>query len=199
RNRGGRQGRMGPNGYRKALRALDLGARLGLPLVSVIDTPGADPGSESEGGGLAGAIGSCLAAVLVYPHPTLAIVAGEGGSGGALCLAACDRVIAWENAVFSVTSPEGAAAILFRDASRAPEVAGPLRIGAPDLLELGAFDRLVAEPNGDAATAPDQAIARIAAVAAEELELLTAEATEARLTRRRERYRHPRSERLEEN
>jgi acetyl-CoA carboxylase carboxyl transferase subunit beta len=139
-------GRIRPEGFRKTIRALDLAGRLGHSVVVVIDTRGADPLPGSEGGGIAVAIAQTFEAMLACPSPTLAVLVGEGGSGGALAMAVTDRVIACENAVFSVIAPEGAAAILYRDAGRASELAERLRITVEDLVELGLVDVVVPEP-----------------------------------------------------
>src|SRR5205823_1735132 len=125
--------RIKPSGFRKAVRALELAGRLGLPVLTIIDTRGGDPLPDSEAHGVASAIAKTFAAMLACPSPTVALVSGEGGSGGALAMAVADRVVALENAVFSVIAPEGAAAILYRDSSRAPELADRLGITAPDL------------------------------------------------------------------
>jgi acetyl-CoA carboxylase carboxyl transferase subunit beta len=133
---------------------LDVAGRLGLPVVTLIDTRGADPLPSSEGHGIAAAIARTFETLLGCPSPTLAVVIGEGGSGGALAMGVCDRVLAWENAVFSVIAPEGAASILYRDATRGPELAERLGITASDLVELGIADEIVAEPPGGAHTDP---------------------------------------------
>lgn len=154
RRRGGR-GR--PAGYRKAQRIMESAARLGLPVVSLIDTPGAYPGVESEEGGLAAELASSMAMMSQLPTPTVALVIGEGGSGGALALGVADRVLMLEHAIYSVIAPEGAATILYRDASRAPELSERLRITADELLDLGLVDAIVPEPPGGAASDYDAA------------------------------------------
>ncbi len=140
--------RICPSGFRKAVRAFELAGRLRLPVLTVIDTRGADPRPESEAMGVASAIARTFAALLECPSPTVALLTGEGGSGGALAMAVCDRILAAENSVFSVIAPEAAAAILHRDASQAPDLAERLRITASDLEALGLVDRLIAEPDG---------------------------------------------------
>lgn len=152
--RTGRDGRAMPEGYRKARRVMALAGKFGLPLITLIDTPGAYPGLESEERGLAEAIAECLATLSELPVPTVAVVIGEGASGGALALALADRIIMLENATFEVIAPEGAAAILYRDAARAAEVAEALRLTARDLKELGLIDRVVSEPEGGAHVDP---------------------------------------------
>ncbi|GBD20545.1 Acetyl-coenzyme A carboxylase carboxyl transferase subunit alpha [bacterium HR28] len=135
-----------PEGYRKAIRILHLAEKFGLPVITFIDTPAADPGLESEERGQAWAISSCLQAFLRAQVPTLAVVIGEGGSGGALALAVCDRLLMLENAIFAVASPEACAAILWRDAARAPEAAETMRITAQELHRFGIADEVIPEP-----------------------------------------------------
>jgi len=135
-----------PEGYRKAIRIVQLAEKFGLPIVTFIDTPAADPGLESEERGQAWAISSCLQTLLRVRVPTLAVVIGEGGSGGALALAVCDRLLMLENAIFAVASPEACAAILWRDAARAPEAAETMRITAEELHRFGIADEVIPEP-----------------------------------------------------
>ena len=137
---------------------MQLADRLRLPLVTFVDTPGAHDGISDEERGLAGAISDCLATMASITTPTVAVVIGEGGSGGALALSNADRVLMQQNAIFAVTSPEGAAAILFRDRDRAPEVADALGVAAADLLELGAVHAIVPEPAGGAQADPEGAL-----------------------------------------
>jgi acetyl-CoA carboxylase carboxyl transferase subunit beta len=151
-------GRMGPAGYRKALRLMRLADRLQLPLVTFVDTPGAHDGIADEAAGLAGAISDCLAEMSSLTTPSVAVVIGEGGSGGALALTVADRILMQQNAMYAITSPEGAAAILFRDRERAPEVAEALGVSAGDLFELGVVDAVVAEPAGGAHADPESAV-----------------------------------------
>ncbi|MCX2726041.1 acetyl-CoA carboxylase carboxyl transferase subunit alpha [Thermomicrobium sp. 4228-Ro] len=152
-----RNGQALPEGYRKAMRLMELAARLRLPVVTLIDTPGVYLGEGAEERGIASALSQCLAMMSVLPVPTVALIIGEGGSGGAIALAVADRVLMLENAIYSVISPEGAAAILYRDASRAPEVAESLKITARDLLRLEVIDGIVPEPEGGAHRDPDYA------------------------------------------
>jgi len=151
-------GRVSPAGYRKAKRLMLLAERLRLPLVTFVDTPGAHDGIADEEAGLAGTISDCLATMASLTTPTVAVVIGEGGSGGALALTWADRVLMQQNAMYAITSPEGAAAILYRDRSRAPEVAEALGVAAADLLTLGVVDSLIAEPPGGAHTDPTAAV-----------------------------------------
>jgi len=154
-----RGGQALPEGYRKAQRLMELAGRLNLPVVTLIDTPGVSLGEGSEERGIAMALSNSLAAMSVLQVPTVAVIIGEGGSGGAVALGVADRVLMQECAVYSVIAPEGAAAILFRDASRAPEVAQSLKITAADCLRLGVIDAVVPEPEGGAHGDPDYAAA----------------------------------------
>lgn len=139
---------LGPGEFRKALRCLDLAARLGIPMVSLVDTAGADPSVASEAQGIANLIARLTEKMLTAPISIVAIVTGEGGSGGALAFATADRLLAYETSYFSVIGPEAAAEILWRDAARAPEAARSLKLTAAHLLELGIADAIVAgEPD----------------------------------------------------
>lgn len=138
-------GMVRPEGYRKALRLMDHAARFNLPLVTFIDTPGADPGPTSEEHGQAFIIAECLYKLADLPVPVISVVIGEGGSGGALAIGAADRILMLENAIYSVASPEASATILWRDATKAPTAAAAMRITAPDLLELGIIDEVIPE------------------------------------------------------
>ena len=138
-------GRPTPAGFRLARRAIELASRLGLPALTLVDTPGAHPGPVAESQGIAREIARTMAAFDACPTVSVAVCVGEGGSGGALALGHADRLLTLEHAVFSVIGPEGAAAILERDAAKAPEVAEHLRLTARDLLDLGIVDGVVAE------------------------------------------------------
>lgn len=146
-------GRPGPTGFRKARRAVALAGRLGLPIVSLIDTPGADPRPDAENDAIAGEIARTFAAYADVPVPTIAVCVGEGGSGGALALAVSDRFLIQETAIFSVIGPEGAAAILERDAGRAAHVAPRLRLRSGDLMDLGIVDDIVPDDPAETARA----------------------------------------------
>ncbi|RKN30637.1 acetyl-CoA carboxylase carboxyltransferase subunit alpha [Micromonospora musae] len=150
-------GMASPAGHRKALRLMRLAARLGLPVVTLVDTPGADPGVGAEEQGQAAAIAENILALTVLPTPVVAVITGEGGSGGALALAVADRVLMLQHAVYSVISPEGCAAILWPDRSAAPQAARALRLTAPDLHRLGVVDEIVPEPADAAHADPDAA------------------------------------------
>ena len=152
-----RRGHMRPEGYRKALRMMRLAANFRLPLLTLIDTPGASLDFEVEARGLAPSIAACLAAMSVLPVPVVATVIGEGGSGGALALGVADQILMQENAIYSVIAPEGAAAILYRDADRAPDLAAALKLTAIDGSILGVVDTVVPEPEGGAHQDPDYA------------------------------------------
>lgn len=139
-----------PEGYRKALRVMELAARHNVPILCLVDTPGAYPGIGAEERGQAEAIARNLREMALLEVPIIVVVTGEGGSGGALAIAVGDRILMQENAVYSVISPEGCAAILWRDGSRAEQAAEVLKITAPDLLSLGVIDEIVQEPLGGA-------------------------------------------------
>jgi acetyl-CoA carboxylase carboxyl transferase subunit alpha len=139
-----------PEGYRKALRLMRQAEQFGMPVVSFIDTPGADPGLQSEERGQGQAIATNLLEMSRLGTPMISVVIGEGGSGGALAIGVTDRIIMMENAVYSVVSPEGCAAILWKDSSQAPKAAEAMRITAQDLWHLGIIDEVVPEPVGGA-------------------------------------------------
>ena len=139
-----------PEGYRKALRLMRLAEAWSIPVVTLVDTAGAFPGLEAEARGQAEAIGRNLAVMARLKTPIVSVVTGEGGSGGAIGIAAADRVLMLENAIYSVISPEGCAAILWKDGKFAPQAAEALKITADDLLSLGVIDSIVPEPEGGA-------------------------------------------------
>ncbi|WP_368666379.1 acetyl-CoA carboxylase carboxyltransferase subunit alpha [Micromonospora sp. BL4] len=182
-------GMASPAGHRKALRLMRLAARLGLPVVTLVDTPGADPGVSAEEQGQAAAIAENILTLTVLPTPVLSVITGEGGSGGALALAVADRVLMLEHAVYSVISPEGCAAILWPDRSAAPQAARALRLTAPDLCRLGVVDEIVPEPATAAHDDPAETARRLrAALLANLLPLL--DVPPAMLVRlRRQRFR----------
>jgi len=151
------EGRAYPEGFRKAQRAMRLAANFGMPVVTLIDTPGAYAGIEAEERGLGAAIASTLALMSDLPTPVVSAIIGEGGSEGALALGVADRILMQENAIYSVVSPEVAAAILYRDEGKAEEVAAALKLTAPDCKELGVIDVVVPEPEGGAHADPDEA------------------------------------------
>jgi acetyl-CoA carboxylase carboxyl transferase subunit alpha len=139
-----------PEGYRKALRVMRLAEKFGLPVVALVDTPGAFPGIGAEERHIAESIAVNLREMMLLKTPIVAVIIGEGGSGGALGIGVADRVLIMENAYYSVISPEGCAAILWKHRSHAPEAAEALKLTAPDLKELGLVDGIVPEPQGGA-------------------------------------------------
>ena len=158
-----------PEGYRKAVRLMNLADRFGLPVVSLIDTSGAFPGLDAEERGQAEAIARSTERCLSLTVPLVAVITGEGGSGGAVAIAAANRIMMLEHAVYSVISPEGCASILWRSAAHAAEAAEAMRITAADLLQLGIIDRIVYEPPGGAHRDPATLMRRFATALDEEL------------------------------
>lgn len=148
-----------PEGYRKALRVMKLAARFGLPILTLVDTPGAYPGVGAEERGQAEAIAHNLREIALLPVPIIVAVTGEGGSGGALAIAVGDRILMQENAVYSVITPEGCASILWRDGSRAEEAASVMRMTAAEIRQQGIIDEVIAEPPGGAHQDWDEAAA----------------------------------------
>jgi acetyl-CoA carboxylase carboxyl transferase subunit alpha len=161
-----------PEGYRKAMRVMELAERFGLPVVSFVDVPGAHPGPESEERGIAEAIARSIALMSRLRTPIVALITGEGGSGGALAIAVGDVVIALENAVYSVISPEGCASILWRTADEAPTAALAMKMTADDQLALGVVDLVVPEPGEGAHADPAETARRLRAVVVAELDRL---------------------------
>jgi acetyl-CoA carboxylase carboxyl transferase subunit alpha len=158
-----------PEGYRKAIRLMQLADRFGLPVVSLVDTPGAFPGVQAEERGQAEAIARSTEECLKLKVPIIAVVVGEGGSGGAVAIAAANRVLMFEHAIYSVISPEGCASILWRTADKAADAAEAMRITAQDQQALGVIDRIVPEPPGGAHRDPAEAIASLKEAILEEL------------------------------
>ncbi len=148
-------GMPGPEGYRKALRLMKQAEKFGRPIITLIDTPGAYPGLEAEARGQGEAIARNLAEMSVLTVPVIAVIIGEGNSGGALALAVGNTVLMLENAVYSVLSPEGFATILWKDASRSAEACEQMKLTAEDLLELGVIDGVVREPKDGAHNDPE--------------------------------------------
>ena len=139
-----------PEGYRKALRVMKMAAKFGIPIVTLVDTPGAYPGIGAEERGQAEAIARNIKEIASLPVPILTIITGEGGSGGALAIAIADKILIMENAIYSVISPEGCASILWRDASKSPKAAEALKLTSKDLFELKVVDGIIKEPPGGA-------------------------------------------------
>ncbi len=152
-----------PEGYRKALRLFQHAERFGMPVLCFIDTPGADPGIQSEERGQSNAIAENILVMAGLRVPIIATVIGEGGSGGALAIGVCDRLMMLEHSVYSVASPEGTAAILWRDSAKAPDAAKAMRITAQDLYVMKVADTIIAEPEGGAQTAPELVIDAVGA------------------------------------
>jgi acetyl-CoA carboxylase carboxyl transferase subunit alpha len=177
-----------PEGYRKAVRLMDLADRFGLPVLSLVDTSGAFPGVQAEERGQAEAIARSTEQCLAIGVPMVAAVVGEGGSGGAIAIAAANRVLMLEHAVYSVISPEGCASILWRTADKAADAAEAMKITAEDLKQLGVVERVVPEPLGGAHRAPSQAIESLGAAIEEELDGLAALSRDELRAQRRRKY-----------
>ncbi|MDX2276080.1 MAG: acetyl-CoA carboxylase carboxyltransferase subunit alpha [Hyphomonadaceae bacterium] len=174
-----------PEGYRKAVRLMDLADKFGLPVVSFVDTAGAYPGIGAEERGQAEAIARSTERCLTLGVPMVAVIAGEGGSGGAIAIAAANKVLMLEHAIYSVISPEGAASILWKDPSRAKDAAIAMKITAQDLDQLKVIDAIIAEPLGGAHREPSKAVASVGAAVAEALdELAELDAAEVKKQRR---------------
>jgi acetyl-CoA carboxylase carboxyl transferase alpha subunit len=178
-----------PEGYRKAMRVMELAERLALPIVTFVDVPGAHPGPESEERGIAEAIARSIGLMSRLRTPIVVVITGEGGSGGALAIAVGDGVIALENAVYSVISPEGCASILWRTADEAATAAVAMRMTAPEQEALGIVDLVVAEPPGGAHTDHAETARRIRAVVTEQLDALAAVPLDALVEARYRRFR----------
>lgn len=177
-----------PEGYRKAVRLMETADRFGLPVVSFIDTAGAYPGIEAEERGQAEAIARSTDCCLGLGVPLVAVVIGEGGSGGAIALAAANSVLMLEHAIYSVISPEGAASILWRDAGRAKDAASAMRITAQDLKKLGIIDDIIAEPVGGAHRGRTETIAATGDAVARALNSLSELAPDALRDQRRDKF-----------
>ncbi len=177
-----------PEGYRKAIRLMELAGRFGLPVVTLVDTSGAFPGVEAEERGQAEAIARSTEACLALPVPMVATIVGEGGSGGAVALASAERVLMFEHAVYSVISPEGCASILWRTAEKAPDAAEAMKVTAQQLLQMKIIDRIVAEPKGGAHRDPSGAAEALGRVIGEELDALSGKSSAQLRQQREERY-----------
>ncbi|HEY5908316.1 MAG TPA: acetyl-CoA carboxylase carboxyltransferase subunit alpha [Vicinamibacteria bacterium] len=178
-----------PEGYRKALRVMQMAARFSRPILCFVDTPGAYPGVDAEERGQAEAIALNLREMAGLRTPIIVTITGEGGSGGALAIAVGDRVNMLEHSVYSVISPEGCASILWRDASRAPEAAAAMKITAPDLVALGVVDEIIPEPPGGAHVAPEPLYRSLDAVLLRQLRELEALASPALVDARYQKFR----------
>ena len=177
-----------PEGYRKAIRLMRLADRFDVPVVTLVDTPGAFPGVQAEERGQAEAIARSTEQCLALGVPLVAAVVGEGGSGGAVALAAANRVLMFEHAVYSVISPEGCASILWRTADKAADAAEAMKITAQDQNALGVIDRIVEEPTGGAHRNPAEAIATLKAAIVDELDHLGRLSRQALLDQRRAKF-----------
>ena len=177
-----------PEGYRKAIRLMQLADRFGIPVVTLVDTPGAFPGVQAEERGQAEAIARSTEACLGLTVPLVAAVVGEGGSGGAIALATANRVLMFEHAVYAVISPEGCASILWRTADKAPDAAEAMRVTAGDLKGLGVVDRIVPEPLGGAHRDSKAAAMSLRDAVLEELDSLSALPPSALKQDRRNKY-----------
>jgi acetyl-CoA carboxylase carboxyl transferase subunit alpha len=177
-----------PEGYRKAVRLMEMASRFGLPVVTLVDTSGAFPGVEAEERGQAEAIARSTEACLALGVPMVATIVGEGGSGGAVALASAERVLMFEHAVYSVISPEGCASILWRTAEKAADAAEAMKVTAQDLLALGVIDRIVPEPMGGAHRDPAAASAALGRAIAEELDALSGKTADELRRLRAERF-----------
>jgi acetyl-CoA carboxylase carboxyl transferase subunit alpha len=177
-----------PEGYRKAKRLMELAGRFNMPILTFVDTSGAFPGIEAEARGQAEAIARGIEACLSAPVPLIATIIGEGGSGGAIALAAGNVVLMYEHAIYSVISPEGCASILWRDAAQAPVAAEAMRITAQDLKKLGLIDEIVIEPLGGAHRSPDVALTALGDAVERQLAPLKGLAPEALKAKRRDKF-----------
>jgi acetyl-CoA carboxylase carboxyl transferase subunit alpha len=177
-----------PEGYRKAIRLMRLADRFGLPVVTLVDTPGAFPGVQAEERGQAEAIARSTEECLSLSVPLIAAIVGEGGSGGAIALAAANRVLMLEHSVYAVISPEGCASILWRTAEKAADAAEAMRVTAEDLKQLGVIERVVPEPLGGAHRNPADAISALGAALGEELDRYTGMSGSEIRTERRQKF-----------
>jgi acetyl-CoA carboxylase carboxyl transferase subunit alpha len=177
-----------PEGYRKAMRLMQLAEKFHAPVITLVDTPGAYPGLAAEERGQAEAIARNLLVMASLPTPIITAVIGEGGSGGALAMGLADRVVMLENSVYSVITPEGCAAILWKDASQRERAAEALKLTAQDLLRLGVIDEIIPEPPGGAHADPDETAQRLGASLRRHLQELRRFKIDKLLKRREEKY-----------
>jgi acetyl-CoA carboxylase carboxyl transferase subunit alpha len=177
-----------PEGYRKAIRLMELAGRFGLPVVTLVDTSGAFPGVEAEERGQAEAIARCTEACLALSTPMVATIVGEGGSGGAVALASAERVLMLEHSIYSVISPEGCASILWRTSDRAPDAAEAMKVTAQQLKRLKVVDKIVKEPVGGAHRSPEAMVRSLGNVISDELDGLCKMSTEEIRKMREERF-----------
>ena len=177
-----------PEGYRKAIRLMDLADRFGLPVVTLVDTPGAFPGVQAEERGQAEAIARATEKCLAIGVPLVTAITGEGMSGGAIGIAAANKVLMLEHAIYAVISPEGCASILWRTADKAADAAEAMRVTAADLKQLGVIERIVPEPTGGAHRHPEAMIAALGAAIGEELDALAPLSRDQVRAERREKF-----------
>ncbi|MEM8795739.1 MAG: acetyl-CoA carboxylase carboxyltransferase subunit alpha [Pseudomonadota bacterium] len=177
-----------PEGYRKAVRIMDMAEKFSLPVVSIVDTAGAYPGVGAEERGQAEAIARSTDRCLALSVPNIAVIVGEGGSGGAIAIATCNRVMMLENAIYSVISPEGAASILWRDSARARDAASTMKITAQDLMQLNVIDSIINEPVGGAHREAAQTIHAVGDAIEKQLSDLENRSAEQIREERRERF-----------
>ncbi len=177
-----------PEGYRKAVRLMELAERFAIPVITFVDTAGAYPGLDAEERGQAEAIARSTDCCMGLGVPLISLVIGEGGSGGAIAIATGNSVLMMEHAIYSVISPEGAASILWRDAARARDAAAALKITAPDLKKLGVSDDIVKEPLGGAHRQPDEAIATAGEMIGRMLDAFAGVSADVLRTQRREKF-----------
>ncbi|WP_138935877.1 acetyl-CoA carboxylase carboxyltransferase subunit alpha [Roseovarius arcticus] len=177
-----------PEGYRKAIRLMEMAAKFNLPVITLVDTPGAYPGKGAEERGQSEAIARSTETCLQIGVPLVSVVIGEGGSGGAVAFASANRVAMLEHSVYSVISPEGCASILWKNAEKMREAAEALRLTAQDLLKLGVADRLIEEPLGGAHRDPKKAMSNVAAALGEMLKELDGKSPKALISDRREKF-----------
>jgi acetyl-CoA carboxylase carboxyl transferase subunit alpha len=177
-----------PEGYRKAVRLMELAERFNLPVLTFVDTAGAYPGVGGEERGQAEAIARSTERCLNLATPLVATITGEGGSGGAIALAAGNRVLMLEHSIYSVIAPEAGSAILFRDRDQAPRMAEGMKITGPDLIRFGVVDRVIPEPAGGAHADPDAAVASVGEAIDEELTRLSSQSPDALRLQRAERF-----------
>jgi acetyl-CoA carboxylase carboxyl transferase subunit alpha len=177
-----------PEGYRKAIRLMRLADQFGIPVVTLVDTPGAFPGVQAEERGQAEAIARSTQKCLTLKVPMIAVIVGEGGSGGAVAIATANRVLMFEHAIYSVISPEGCASILWRTGDKAAEAAEAMKITASDLQSLGVIDRIIPEPLGGAHRDPDAAVGALKGAIVEELDGCSALGPHELLAQRRAKF-----------
>jgi len=178
-----------PDGYRKALRLFHHAEKFALPVICLIDTPGADPSMESESRGQGNAIAENILVMAQLRTPLVSFVIGEGGSGGALAIGVTDRIYMLEHSIYSVAAPEASAAILWRDSSKAADAAKTMRITAQDLREMGIVDAIVPEPEGGAHLDPENTVRKVGDLIMNSLEELSAIPTQTLLDQRYQKYR----------